>query len=289
MKRDRKLLEYIFGYPDPPKLMNTTYTQWTLGLDGFYPSTATKESLDSGLYTVDFDNDHNLIVRSVPVKDEKFYVLKDSTYPKVLDEVYKFWDSKEAYKDKGLPWKRGIILHGKPGNGKSGLVNLLIQRIIEADGIAIYPGDNFSLFTSMANKLLQIEGGRKTLIVLEDLDEIIKAEEREMLEFLDGNSMSTDGALIIATTNYFSDLPDRFSNRPSRFDLCIEIESPNEVVRREYSSKILKDQSKLDSIVEITDGLSMAHIKEAVLLTDIYELSLDEIRIRLCNSKSKMI
>ena len=63
-------------------------------------------------------------------KDRQLYEeVQKSTWDKViLDEDMKqdltevsekFFDSKEVYDDLGVPWKRGLMFHGPPGNGKT--------------------------------------------------------------------------------------------------------------------------------------------------------------------------
>ena len=47
-------------------------------------------------------------------------VILDENTKKSLTEVSdRFFDSKQVYEDLGVPWKRGLLFHGPPGNGKT--------------------------------------------------------------------------------------------------------------------------------------------------------------------------
>jgi transitional endoplasmic reticulum ATPase len=46
-------------------------------------------------------------------------ILDEDMKVALQDIATKFFDSKDVYDDLGVPWKRGVILHGPPGNGKT--------------------------------------------------------------------------------------------------------------------------------------------------------------------------
>ena len=46
-----------------------------------------------------------------------------------MSDVEGFFDCKEDYKDFAVPWKRGIILHGLPGNGKTISIKALMHSL----------------------------------------------------------------------------------------------------------------------------------------------------------------
>jgi transitional endoplasmic reticulum ATPase len=37
----------------------------------------------------------------------------------LIQDVLGFFDNQQLYKELKVPWKRGLILHGVPGNGKT--------------------------------------------------------------------------------------------------------------------------------------------------------------------------
>jgi len=89
--------------------------------------------------------------------------------------------------------------------------------------------------------------------------------------------------VYVATTNYPKLLPARFTNRPTRFDLIVEIGAPSAAFRREFLSR--KEPSltakELDAWVAKTDGFMTAHLRELIILERCYKYPLDEAVARL--------
>ncbi|KAL0562813.1 hypothetical protein V5O48_019265, partial [Marasmius crinis-equi] len=151
----------------------------------------------------------------------KDVILKDEFKTSLQKDVYGFFDSEDLYKDLGIPWKRGLIMHGPPGNGKT--ISLkVIMKTCDAKGYAplyvksfqSFMGDEYSM-TVVFNKARQLA---PCVVVLEDLDSLITDSNRSFflnqLDGLEGN----DGLLVIGTTNHFDRLDPGLSSRPSRFD-----------------------------------------------------------------------
>ncbi|KAK9116947.1 hypothetical protein Sjap_015894 [Stephania japonica] len=84
----------------------------------------------------------------------------------IVDDLITFSKSKEYYREIGKAWKRGYLLHGPPGTGKSTMIaamaNLLEYDIYDLELTAVK--DNTEL-----RKLL-IEVSSKSIIVIEDID-----------------------------------------------------------------------------------------------------------------------
>jgi DNA replication protein DnaC len=57
----------------------------------------------------------------------------------ILDDIKRFWESEERYKQFGNVYKRNILLYSLPGNGKTSLINILCHKLIdEHDGVVIF-------------------------------------------------------------------------------------------------------------------------------------------------------
>jgi len=61
-------------------------------------------------------------------------------------------------------------------------------------------------------------------------------DEQALLQLLDGGIQHSN-TVIIATTNYPENLPDRIINRPSRIDRIVEIDMPTREMREIYINK----------------------------------------------------
>ena len=194
---------------------------------------------------------------------------------------------KDRYLSRGEPHKRGFLLWGPPGGGKTCTVSFIIQDFIKQGNIVFV--FNYNLMSALRSFKL-IEPNRKVLIVMEDIDSLIKDrhEEQAVLEFLDG-SIQHSNTIVIATTNYPEDLPDRIINRPSRFDRVAYVGVPS------YNDRILylTNKSKLLSKPRIkgwakeTDGWTLAHLKELIIAVEVFNLDYDETIDRINNMRAK--
>jgi len=90
--------------------------------------------------------------------------------------------------------------------------------------------------------------------------------EERLLSLLDGKTQ-IDHVLFIATTNYPERLDQRLRARPSRFDRVEVIAAPSGEVRRAYLKKRVPDLSavEIDDWIALSEGFSIAHLKELVL------------------------
>jgi SpoVK/Ycf46/Vps4 family AAA+-type ATPase len=191
----------------------------------------------------------------------------------ILKDIDNFWNRVDVYKKYNFIHKRGILMYGEPGCGKSGIIQLISQQIIKNDGIVINIKDEEDVerFTSFIGTFRKIEPKRPLIVLLEDIDSLAgegRSQTARLLNILDGVKQ-IEGVVYIATTNYPEKLQERITNRPSRFDRRYKVELPNEEIRRAYINHKLSDDDlknvDVDLWVTKTDGMSLSHLKEVVV------------------------
>ena len=217
----------------------------------------------------------------VQLKDEELIAFENGPSQEIMSEIHQFWGLQARYAKLGVPYRRGVLMHGVPGTGKSGLVRMICDRVVENDGLVILV-KRARDFTGWLPTLNNTEPNRHVVVVLEDLDEIYEYDEQECLQMLDGIGNDRPGLLFLATTNFLSEIPSRIY-RPSRFDLLIEVGAPNAGVREQYVRSLCErfEVDYRDDIVEASEGLSFAHLKEILVSCLLYERSVAQMVERM--------
>ncbi len=275
--------------------------QWTTP-DGiiFIPAGRTCQSLDPGVYDIQENPNYGIYFNKLKVNTSKLIKFPDSKVDKVVSEITKFWERKSLFKDREgkspILYKRGIVLWGPPGSGKSSLTQLIVQDVIEKrDGVCVVFGHP-RLFLSGMRLFRQIHPDKKVVVLMEDLDSILEQhDESEVLNILDGVNAFED-VVFLATTNYPERLEDRVINRPSRFDKRIKIDHPNDACRKMYleslftQNEIDKHKINVDKWVKDTKNFSLAHLKElftaVIILDDKYDEAVKTLRSMKSNLSS---
>ena len=268
---NRPIIERIkasAGAPTPENEVKKgdTHTQWALGGNNKYiPVGSTAAKLPAGIYSP-FIAGESYGLELMKVHSDTVYRLPDMATETILTEAETFWANEDKYRKHNLLYKRGLLLWGPPGGGKTVTVKLLMNELTGRDGVVVVVA-NVGLAIAALKALRRIEKDRNLIVVFEDIDEIIRYNgESAVLSMLDGED-NIDRVLHIATTNYPELLGARIVNRPSRFDRRIFVGMPGVDARREYlvraTNKGLKGK-KLDEWVHDTDKMSIAHLRELV-------------------------
>ena len=260
-----------------------THSQWALGGNGrFMPVGQTVESMPAGIYDP-FMSGTMWGLELLKVASDDIYILPDMATQTVLDEVNKFWNSEQKYRQHKLLYKRGIILWGPPGGGKTVAVKLLMNELVKRGGLVVMAG-NINLTIACLKAVRRIEPTRNLIVVFEDIDDIINYNgESAVLSLLDGEN-NIDNILNLATTNYPDRLGARIINRPSRFDRRVFVGMPSEKAREAYLLKATGNgltSEQVETWVYDTKGMSIAHLRELVAAVYCLEQPYDDVVKRL--------
>lgn len=255
--------------------------QWTTA-DGirYLPAGTTIKSIDPGYYDICVSGQVGIYFEKLKLKEETILQMPGTPLEEVLKEVKKFLAAEALYRKFGVPFKRGFLMYGPQGGGKTTLITELLKLFIEAGGVGLKFSDP-KLFTAGLKDFRKIQPDTPVLVVMEDLDTITKVVgESELLNVLDG-AEDIHRVLFIATTNYPEMLSPRLINRPSRFDKRILIPHPDDAGRKLYVQNLMERSESelpidLDVWVAKTKGFSMAHMKELFIATQILGDDLDK-------------
>ncbi len=189
----------------------------------------------------------------------------------IQDDFRHFVSSRELYEKHRVPWKRGALLIGPPGNGKT----LCVKAIVKQLGLPCLYVTSFKAQYSPETRGIEqvFARARRTapcVLVLEDLDSLVSPGSLSFfLNALDGFA-ENPGIVTIATTNHPERLDPAILERPSRFDVKYRFELPGLEERVRYASlwsarldpSDRLTEAQTATIAESTEGYSYAFLKE---------------------------
>ena len=252
----------------------------------FRPTSKTRPKLPAGYYVGGGDN-YGIYIEKLSVNTSELIRFPDTIADQVICEFDSFWSKKDEYLSRGESHKRGFLLWGPPGGGKTCTVAFIMKDFIKAGNI-VFEFNNYLMDT--LNYFRKIEPTRKIMVIIEDVDNLMRNTDLEhsLLQFLDG-SVQHKNTIVIATTNYPEELPDRIINRPSRFDRISYIGAPStrdrEIYIREKSKKLRSNSIK--KWVRETEGFTLAHLKELIVSVEVFGISYKETMNRLNEMRKK--
>lgn len=201
-------------------------------------------------------------------------ILAGDMREEIRRDFERFFASREAYEKHGIPWKRGVIFLGPPGNGKTQMVKAV------ANGLGVpclYVRSFQTPHGTDHGSIYQVfERARETapcLLILEDLDSLVNSRNRSFfLNEMDGFASNT-GIVTIATANHPEKLDPAILDRPSRFDRKYNFSLPEVEERARYmrlwnatlDKELTLSEEGIQQLAEATEEFSYAYIKELFL------------------------
>lgn len=252
------------------------HTQWSvLQNDQFAPSYVSVSRVPSGLYEMKWNSPmQTWVLAKQALNIDELYELPSPEIESILNDIRLFWKKRGVYRDYNFVHKRGILLYGDPGCGKSGIIQLCVKSLIEEESgivINIKEDEDFKAFLEFVPTIRTIEPERPLIVILEDIDSLA-GEDRysttKLLNILDGVKQ-IENVVYIATTNYPEKLQERITNRPSRFDRRYEVQMPSREIREAYIKNKLTDGDlktiNMEEWLDASENMSLSHLKEMVI------------------------
>jgi chaperone BCS1 len=155
-------------------------------------------------------------------------VLKAGQKEAVVGDLRKFFASRERYEALGIPWRRGYLLYGAPGTGKTSLVTALASEL--SLNVCVLSLASPNVTDEKIGSLLS-SVPRRSVILIEDVDAFfqqrskadaqVKVSYSGFINALDGVA-AHEGSVVFLTTNH----PDRIDEaaiRSGRVDFRMEL------------------------------------------------------------------
>jgi ATPase family protein associated with various cellular activities (AAA) len=220
-------------------------------------------------------------------KDDKLFTsIKSSTFDNLIlpprlkrelrEDFRRFFASREIYRKYGIPWKRGALFIGPPGNGKTHAIKALVNELgLPCLYVKSFRAEHNAEQSNMRAVFVRARRSAPCLVVLEDLDSLIKDENRAfLLNELDGFA-DNEGVMVIASTNHPEKLDPAILDRPSRFDRKYRFDLPALPERMAYIKhwnqalqiEMRLTDSEAAAVAECADRFSFAYLKELFLST----------------------
>ncbi len=249
--------------PEEKQDMTGKPCRWAVNDDAYMITynTRTVEKMVPGMYDIGSTQQGIVFVR-VDVRSDDLLTFPDTDQERIVQDITTFWASEDKFREHSLPYKRGIMLWGPPGSGKSSTVRLVCRDVIARGGI-VFQFTSPDLFVNGFRVFRQVQPDTPVVVIMEDLDTILQqSNESKILNLLDG-AEDAERVVFLATTNYPERLGPRIMNRPSRFDRVYKVPHPSAPARELYLRSIAGTADvDVARWAKATSGLSLAHLKE---------------------------
>lgn len=218
--------------------------------------------------------DQYVITNQVNPLEGLFY---DDNILAYLEEAKRWKASRSWYQERSIPWKRGWLIHGPGGTGKSSFAQVVAKTLrIPVYNIVLSTMSDQEFITTMQERIFP-----PCVVLFEDFDTVFNKRE----PLTDHKSLTFDcvlnqisgiktlnGVFLIVTTNHIDKIDEamgvksafgNISTRPGRIDQVIYLGVASEGVRRSIALSILKDWPELcDEVVKQTDNMTAVQVQE---------------------------
>jgi ATP-dependent 26S proteasome regulatory subunit len=197
-------------------------------------------------------------------------ILPAATFDDVRRQVIGVARNRERLRAAGQHLKRGLLLYGPPGVGKTHTVRYLMGELTGTTIVEL-TGETLGAIREACSIARTLQ---PAMIVVEDVDLI--AQQRDhyggetpllftLLNEMDGLAEDAD-VVFLLTTNRADLLEPALASRPGRVDQAVHIDVPDRESRRRlvelYAGTLDVDLSRLDDVLDRTDGVTASFLKE---------------------------
>lgn len=182
-----------------------------------------------------------------PTRSEPFECLEyNNNVLAYRQYVHTWFQARDWYKERRIPWRTSALLKGSPGQGKTSFVRALAQELDMPLHVIDTAGMGNPEFSSA---YLRAYATAPCIVLLEDFDRV----DFSVIETISGTKLTmdcvlntvagveaTDGIILFVTANDVSKI-DPAMLRPGRLDKHLEFTSPPETAKTRIAERILRD------------------------------------------------
>lgn len=215
-----------------------------------------------------------LQVHKLPPVAREAVILDAATMTLLDRHVFEFDHHREELKGLGQSTRKGLLLYGPPGNGKTHIIRYVAANLGEHTTVLITAEE----VKNLARYMLLARTLQPSIVVLEDVDLVGRSREgmnspntevllNRLLNEMDGLRDDAD-ILFILTTNRPQEIEEALASRPGRVDVAIGVANPDRECRTRllalYGRALDFDIEAIEAFVERSEGASAAFVKEMV-------------------------
>lgn len=179
------------------------------------------------------------------------------------NKLTKWFNNKKWFTKRSIQWKRGVLIHGSPGTGKTSLIAALGEYF----NVPVFIFD-LSTFTNedMHNQWNRIKSYTPCFVVFEDFDSVFDGRTNVysknamndspisfdcVLNTLDG-AVKFDGIVTFITTNNIDKIDSALggggNTRPGRIDYVYQVDGLTEETKEFIMNKIFDEMPNVETL-----------------------------------------
>ncbi len=181
----------------------------------------------------------------------------------LVTDVARFLNSREWYAERGIPWRRGWLLAGKPGTGKTTIVRgLAIEHDLPVHTFDLAALDNHGLKKAWDQMLRDVP----CVALIEDIDAVYKGRANvtegigptfDLLLQCVGGVTTCDGVCLFVSSNK-PKLIDAALRRGGRLDMCVEFKNLNHEGRLKMARRILGNEAEARGVADAPNMVTLS-------------------------------